>query len=116
MKELTCVVCPRGCRITVSDDLLEVSGNRCPRGKTYAIQEAKDPVRTVTSTVKLEGASVRRLPVRSSVPVRKELMFKIMDEIKKAEAAAPVNEGDVIINNILDTGADIIASKGFKKI
>ena len=52
--ELTCIVCPMGCRMTVelSDggEILSVTGNTCPRGKQYAIDECTHPVRTVTTT------------------------------------------------------------------
>ena len=98
-RKLICVACPRGCPITVymddSGEITKVEGNTCPRGDTYARAEVTHPERSLTSTVKVTGG---------------ELLFDAMVEINKASIAAPVHIGDVIIKNILGTGADIVAT------
>ena len=48
---------------------------------------------------------------RLSKPVSKAMIFPIMEEIRKASVEAPVRIGDVIIRNILSTGADVIATR-----
>lgn len=54
MIELTCIVCPKGCRLRVDEnDGYKVLGNTCPRGEVYGREEALDPKRTVTSTVRI---------------------------------------------------------------
>ena len=59
MKEFTCIICPRGCRLSV-DDNMNVTGNFCPRGKQYAVSELTNPVRTITSSVTTRDPSRNR--------------------------------------------------------
>ena len=57
-KELTCIACPLGCNLVVTmeeKNVLNVTGNTCPRGKEYAITECTSPKRTVTTTVLCEN-------------------------------------------------------------
>ena len=114
MKELICITCPRGCHLTV-DDNMNVTGNFCPRGKAYAIAELTHPVRTLTSTVKVESKENPRVPVKSNNPLPKELIFKAMEEIDKVSVKAPIHIGDVIIKDVCGSGVDIIATKNILK-
>lgn len=113
-RELICVSCPIGCAITVELDdngqVISVTGNTCKRGDSYARQECTHPERMLTSTVKVEGGRLAVVPVKSSVPVPKEMLFDCMKEINKVTVKAPVHIGDVVLSNILDTGADIVAT------
>ena len=70
MKKLICIICPRGCPLEIDESTLEVRGNSCPRGKIYAESELTQPVRTVTTTVAIEGAAIPRCPVRTTLPVQ----------------------------------------------
>ena len=110
MKELICITCPRGCRLTV-DDKLNVSGNTCPRGETYAKAELTNPVRMITTTASIISKEETRLPVRTSKPISKKLMFAVVEEIKKIEVKAPIKIGDVVIKGVLGTDVDIISAK-----
>lgn len=113
MKELICITCPRGCHLSV-DDNLNVTGNMCPRGAMYAKAELTHPVRMVTSTVVVKAKSECRLPVKTKEPIPKELIFKVMEEIDKVQVNAPIEIGDVVIKNVLGTGVDIVATKDIK--
>ena len=110
MKELICITCPRGCHLSV-DDNLNVTGNMCPRGVIYAKAELTHPVRMVTSTVEIFSKKECRLPVKTKDPIPKELIFKVMDEINRVVVKAPIKIGDVIIKDVLNSGVDIIATK-----
>ena len=113
-KEIICTVCPRGCHILVEgegEQVLSVTGYTCPRGEEYARAEFAHPVRILTTTVKLSGNERDLLPVRSSKPVPKEKLFDCMEEIRKVQVRLPVKQYDVIIPNICQTGADIVATK-----
>lgn len=114
IKNIVCVACPMGCPITVelSDkkEVVTVTGNTCPRGKAYAITECTAPTRMLTSTAKVIGGRTAMVPVKTSVPIPKEMMFDIMKEINKVEVSSPVQIGQVLIENVLGTGADIIAT------
>ena len=111
-RELTCIVCPRGCALTVTigegKEILAVEGNLCPRGKTYATDECTNPMRTVTSTVRCDNGEV--VSCKTSAPIPKDMVFEVMKEINNAFAPCGVKIGDVIIKNVLGTGADIIAT------
>lgn len=110
MKELICIVCPRGCHLSV-DDNLNVTGNFCPRGAAYAKAELTHPTRTLTSTVRINSKIEPLCPVKSAAPLPKELIFKVMEEINKVRITAPIKIGDVVIENVLDTGVNIVATK-----
>lgn len=114
IKNIVCVACPMGCPITVElndkNEVVNVTGNTCPRGKAYAETECTFPTRMLTSTVKVNGGRTAMVPVKTSQPIPKGMMFEIMKEINAVEVASPVKIGQVIIENVLGTGADIIAT------
>lgn len=112
-RELTCVACPLGCTVTVEyndSEVISVTGNTCKRGEAYAKTEITNPTRSLTSTVKVNGGILPVVPVKSDKPVPKDKMFECMRIINSACVDAPVKIGQVIIENILDTGADIVAT------
>ena len=110
-RELTCIVCPRGCRLTVTLEdgkPVAITGNICPRGKTYAEAECTNPVRTLTTTVRLADGKV--LPVKTNGAIPKGLLFSAMAEVNALRPALPVKAGDILISNLLDTGIDLVAT------
>lgn len=112
MKELICIVCPMGCHMEVDmENKFKATGNQCPRGQKYAVDELTAPTRVVTSSVKIEGGIYNRLTVKTANPIPKGLIFKCMDEINKVAVKSPIKMGDVIIKNVLDTGVDIVATR-----
>ena len=110
MKELTCIVCPRGCRLHVDDDM-NVTGNFCPRGKEYAISELTHPVRTITTSIRVNNRPYTLVSVKTSGPVPKDKIFDVMKEIEKLETSAPTRIGDVVKENILGLGVNIVITK-----
>ena len=118
-KEITCIVCPIGCKIQVKTDgkQFEVcDGNKCKRGIEYARSEALDPRRMLTSSVLVKDGEWPLLSVKSSKSVPKNKVFEALIEIKKAKISAPVSLGQRIIKNVADTKIDIIATKSIKKL
>jgi CxxC motif-containing protein len=108
---LTCIVCPRGCQLTAvvrDGKVTEVTGNACKRGVTYAENECTNPVRTVTSTVKCEDGGIVAVKTDSTVP--KHLVFEVMREINRIRAKNDVKIGDVIIENVLELGTNVVAT------
>ncbi|MGI6152001.1 MAG: DUF1667 domain-containing protein, partial [Christensenellales bacterium] len=112
-KNYTCIVCPISCDLTLRDDggELTVTGNACKRGEIYAKSEYTDPKRMITTTVRITGADLFRLPVISTAPVPKAKLFECLELLYETEAKAPVKAGDTIVKNILNTGVDIIAAR-----
>ena len=114
MKELICIECPKGCHLTI-DDQLNVTGNTCLRGKTYAINEVTCPKRIVTSTVVIKSELVSRLPVMTENEIPKEKMFDIVKELNNVRLVAPIKCRDVVIENVCGTGVNIIATRTIEK-
>jgi CxxC motif-containing protein len=117
-REIICIVCPTGCRIRVRGDdpsRLTASGNQCKRGKEYALKEITDPRRTLITTVRIRHGTLRRLPVRTNQEIPKHSIFPCMDVINRVEVEAPVEIGQVLISNVLDTGADVVATRSMAR-
>ena len=110
MKEFVCIECPKGCRLTI-DENLNVTGNTCIRGKKYAINEVTAPKRIITSTVVVNSKIVSRLPVMTENDVPKELMFEIIKVLNDVRVKVPVKCRDIIVENICGTGVNIIATR-----
>jgi CxxC motif-containing protein len=110
-REITCIVCPRGCRMTadIQGETITVTGHTCSRGEKHAIAEILHPVRSLTSIVRVSNRSDTMVSVKSENPIPKGEMFAIMEKIHAASVEAPVAIGDVIIDNIC--GTRIIATK-----
>ncbi len=114
----TCIMCPIGCEIDVETEngkVISVKGNRCPQGKAFALRELKEPMRVLTTTVKIEGADYVMLPVRTDRPVPKRKIFEIMREVSKITVKAPVRIYDVISENICGSGANLVATRSMRK-
>ncbi|TRW27721.1 DUF1667 domain-containing protein [Criibacterium bergeronii] len=112
--DMTCINCPLGCRLHVEindQGEITVAGNTCKLGENYAKQEAVSPKRIVTSIVRVDGiANAHTLSVKTKEPVPKSKIFEVMDELKTVKITSKTKIGDVVVNNIADTGVDIIAT------
>jgi CxxC motif-containing protein len=111
---IICIGCPLGCRVKITQDkrgrVTAIKGAECKRGEKSVLKEFTDPVRTVTATVRTGEGSFPLLPVRTSRPVPKELVQQIMIGTARVGVKPPVKSGDVIVKNVLKTGADLIAT------
>jgi CxxC motif-containing protein len=117
-KEMICIGCPMGCYLTVDYDgktIRSVSGNRCKVGLEYAEKEISNPERTLTTTVKVKNGHLPLVSVRTNKPIPKNKIFDIMDLLAKIEVEAPVKIGDPIVQNILGTGVNVVATKNIIK-
>lgn len=113
-KNIICTVCPRGCRIAVESDgksVTKVEGNLCVRGKKYATDEATDPRRVITTTVRC-GEDM--LSVKTNAAVRKEKIEEYIKIINSSDITLPIEIGDVIIKDIDGEGTDVIATKNLR--
>lgn len=112
MKKLICIKCPIGCTLIYNEG--KITGYKCLKGKEYGLEEMTNPVRVVTTTVKTTSYKNPRLSVKTSKAIPKGLIFKIMKEINQKIVYNDTKIGDVIIENILNTGANIIATQNIK--
>ena len=115
MKELICIVCPKGCRLHVGEDG-NVTGNSCPRGAQYGYDEATHPKRILTTTVAVYGGRYRRCPVRTADAIPKEFLPDAMNILKRIVLDAPVTSGQIVFQGICGTNIDVIATRDMKKI
>ena len=111
MREMTCLECPRGCQVSIDESTLEVTGNSCPKGEAFARAEITNPVRVLTSTVMIDSSIDKMLPVRTLSPIPKSSMFAAMRFMKSVKVSAPVEVGDIIVDDLVDTGVPLIATK-----
>ncbi len=119
MGKMVCIVCPIGCRMDVVTDgskLVQVAGNGCKRGITYAEKEITNPTRMLTTTVKVLSGVRPVVAVKSNRELPKDRIFNAMEVIKRLAVKAPVNRGQVLLENLLDTGADVIATWDVEEI
>ena len=116
IRNLTCIVCPKGCQLTVELDdnkkVISVEGATCKRGVEYANNECTNPMRTVTSTVAVKGGGV--VPVKTDRTIPKGVVFECMKLINAAVVAEDTPIGTVVIENLLDTGANVITTRNAK--
>ena len=113
-KEITCIICPIGCKILVRRDgpKLEVlRGYKCKKGIEYARNEVLDPRRMLTTSVLVRNGDWPLVSVKSSKPIPKEKVFSVLEEVKRVDIKAPVKSGQAILRNVADTDIDIIATK-----
>ena len=111
-KNLTCIICPLGCELKIEFDgdgkVDKVSGNTCPRGKTYAEAELTHPTRTLTSTVRFSNRKAL-LPVKTDRPISKQHLLAAMAQLRDLRVAAPVRIGDVVLADLFGE-ANVVAA------
>ena len=111
---LICTACPQGCTLTAvieNGEVIEVRGYNCKKGLDYGVAEMTNPRRMVATTVKVNNGFHPLLPVYTERPVPKPLIPQILDEIRKVEVTAPVKMKSVIVENVLGTGVNVLASR-----
>ena len=104
-KTITCILCPRGCTLTVTVEGAEVSvaGNSCPRGAKYGADECTHPTRIITAVVRVENREQRMLSVKTEAPVPKEHTRDVMAKLDGLTVEAPIRIGDPILEDIFGT-------------
>jgi len=115
-KKIRCIICPEGCMINASYNDSEstigsIEGHQCKRGIKFAEEEIISPTRILTTTIAIESRIKNRLPVRSSAPAPKNRIKKMVIAAKKVKVFPPVKMGDVLAEDFLGTGVDLIASE-----
>lgn len=114
-KSVTCIGCPLGCCVTVdfdaNENIRKVSGNTCPKGDSYARKEVTSPTRMVTSVVRISNGEVPVVSVKTASDIPKNKIFACMEKLKEVRMKAPVNIGDVVVENICGTGVPVIVTK-----
>ena len=115
-KQIVCTVCPSGCRLTIGEENGEVrvQGNGCKRGIEYGVNEYRNPMRILTTTVVIEGGMHPRLPVISSGEIPKAKLAECLKALYAIKVCAPVTCGDIIVPDICGIGVNVVASRTMK--
>ncbi len=110
-KELTCIICPIGCSMTVELDaegkVISIDGNTCPRGAKYAEAEFTNPQRTITTTLRCEDGGM--VAVKTATTIPKGKMFEAMEQINSTVVKLPVKVGDVLIEDVC--GSKVVSTQ-----
>lgn len=109
-----CTSCPKGCRIRIEADgeeIKSVSGFDCPQGKKYAVEEFKNPTRILPTTIRVEKGEFPLVSVKTAAPIPRSKLLPAMKEIARAKVKAPVNLGQVLINDLAGTGVSVVATR-----
>lgn len=111
-KNLICIVCPNGCNLNIKkiNNEFVVTGNRCKRGRDFAINELISPKRSICSTVKTTSKATPRISVRTDGEIPLDQILNLMKELSRITINHSVNLGDIIIKNVLNSGINIIAT------
>lgn len=107
---MTCIVCPNGCRLTVTGtaENIQVEGALCKKGVDFAVNELTRPMRSLTSTVRTAFPDMPRLPVKTRGEIPKGKMLEAMKIIRRALVTERLKTGDIVIENVF--GTDIVAT------
>lgn len=114
IREFTCILCPNGCAITVQAEngkIESIRGAACPKGEAYVNQELTDPQRNIATSVLVKGGELPLASVRLTKPIPKSRIFDAMAEIKTVVLTAPVEEGTIVIHQILGLDSDVIVTR-----
>jgi len=119
LKRLVCVQCPLGCKISVelsdTNRILSIVGNRCPRGEEYARDELENPKRVLTTSVRVLNGEYPLVSVKTNKPVPKNLVPELMKTIRNLKVEAPIECGSVLVEDVLGTGADLVATRTVRR-
>ena len=117
-RNLTCIGCPLGCalKVTIDGENVTVTGNTCKRGADYGAKEVTHPTRIVTSTVCVKNGTIPMVSVKTAQDIPKGKIFDCVEALRDVCVEAPVQIGDVILENAAGTGVDIVATGNVKQI
>lgn len=119
VRVIRCIVCPTGCEIQVKKSEngdINFEGYTCKRGLDYAEQEYYEPKRILTTTMRVENGLLPLVPVRTDAPILKAKLNDTLKIIAVKKIEAPIKAGDILIENILELGVNIIASRDLSKV
>lgn len=114
-KQFTCIVCPNGCEMEAEIEngkVVSITSNLCPRGEQYICQElTAPPRRTIASSVLVKDGELPVTSVRLTKAIPKEMIFPVMDEIRRVVLIAPVKAGTIALHNVCGLDSDVMVTK-----
>lgn len=117
-KVYTCIICPNGCEIEAEvegTDVRSIKGHTCSKGEEYVRQELTAPMRTIATSVRVEKGELPLVSVRLTAPVPKEMIFPVMEQVRKICLTAPVQAGTVVLENVCGLNSSVITTKNVRE-
>lgn len=115
--EYICTVCPKTCRVMVEFEekgkIKEILGAKCEKGVEFVRKEIESPERILTTTVRTNNPVRPLLPVKTDRPIPKSKLLDCMKEVRKVVVSHEVGIHHVLIENILNTGGNLITTDAF---
>lgn len=112
---MNCKICSMDCELNIKenkeDNSYIITGNRCPQGEKYALKEIREPSRVLFSRVLLDKGPMSRLHVKTDKIVPSYFKDSFIKIIEKTRVEAPVAKGDILIENILNTGINVVSAR-----
>ena len=114
---ITCILCPNGCELEVrwegspTAQSLDVQGNLCPKGISYALDELTHPERTLTTSIRIRGGKQRLASVKTVSPIPRETVVDARKSLRSIVLDAPVAIGQVVMKDVAGTGVCVIVTR-----
>ncbi len=117
---MICIVCPLGCELEMETgrepkQIVNIKGSRCFKGIEYAAREVADPRRVLMAVVKVRDGHLPVVSVKTDEPIPKRMLLDAVKAISRIEMEAPVKAGDIVIGNLMGTGARVVATNNMRK-
>lgn len=113
-KDLICIGCPLGCSLEVlveNGSVIKISGHSCKKGENYAARECTNPTRIITTTLEVINGAEAMVSIKTERDIPKDKIYECIRALKGVKVEAPVEAGQIIVENILGTGVNVIATK-----
>ncbi|MCM1990105.1 DUF1667 domain-containing protein [Oceanirhabdus seepicola] len=112
-----CKRCTMGCELKVNEyeGNISVEGNLCKKGATYGKEEFVKGKRVLTFKIPIKYGYFDKVHVKTSGKISKELWENVYDLVYSLELEAPIEFGEVIVENILGTGIKLISERKIDK-
>jgi len=109
-RDMVCIICPNSCEMIVKydDSNIEVKGNKCSRGRDFAIKEIRNPMRSICSTVRTVFEELPRIPVKTDGEVPLNMTFQVMDKINNVVVDRILSTGDIVLENVLGLNVNVV--------
>ena len=112
MKKIYCITCPSGCLLTVIGAGYDtaVDGNKCEKGREFALHEMSNPSRTLTTTVRTKFPGVPVISVRTNGEIPRNKLMDAMNELSEVMVDTELGCGDTLLEDVAKTGVSVIVT------
>jgi CxxC motif-containing protein len=87
-----------------------IEGNKCEKGREFAIHEVSNPSRTLTTTVRTKFPGVPVISVRTDGEIPRDKLMDAMKELSNVVVETELNCGDTVMEDIVKTGVNVIVT------